>query len=309
MPEYWQQPVTHPLFTDALAQELVETAKVKGRYEVDLNIVSETAKDKAFATRMRFSDSGRCARQIAYDDLGVVPSVWDVTSLHVAFVGTVYHVLLQGAIERRMPGVLVEVKGHVPEANNSGHCDAVATEKVLLDWAADWAGGDVLYELKTKSSYQFDTAVGVMRKAWKRQDPKGPGLEVIIQAGMNAKAHGCETVVIGYVCFENFSIGLAEKTGLRQMDRFMAEWHIPKNVWEPLVAQEIDRLNEVMRLVDQGYLPEREVYGDDRELHIINPEATKPAWNCQYCSHRIQCEDDGPGVVEIPVTIRPAVSA
>lgn len=296
MPESWQFPVNQPIFTDALAQELVDKAKTADR------------KAKAFDTRLRFSDSGRCSRQLAYDDLGVIPEVWDAASLHVAHIGSVYHELLQGAIQRRFPHCQIEVKGRVPECDNSGHCDALADETVLMVVVTDWKGGKTLYELKTKGSYQFDKAVGVMRKSFKRGDPKGPGLEVILQAGMNAKAHNCETVVIGYVCFENFSVGLAEKVGLRQMDRFLAEWHLPKEIWQPLVDREIARLNEVLESVDLGYLPEREVYDEKTwgELTTIAPEDSRPAWNCQYCSYRVQCEDDGPGTVEIPVTIRSA---
>lgn len=304
MPESWQQPVMKPLFTDALAQELVDAAKTADR------------KAKAFDTRIRFSDSGRCARELAYSDLGVEPELWDAASLHVAFIGTTYHELLQGAIQRRFPGCKIEIKGIVPEADNSGHCDAMAEGSVILVVVTDWKGGRTLYELKTKGTYQFDKAVGIMRKSYKRSDPKGPALEVIMQGGMNARAHDCETLVVGYVCFENFSVGLAERVGLRQMDRFLAEWHIPKNVWEPLVEREIERLQEVMQSVDLGYLPEREVYDEDpwyqdhvAELKTIAPEPTKHAWNCDYCSFRARCEEDGPGTVEIPVAIRKTVAA
>lgn len=299
MPETWKFPVMQPLFTDALAQELVDAAKTADR------------KAKAFDTRIRFSDSGRCSRQLAYEDLGAEPEAWDAASLHVAFLGTTYHELLQGAIQRRFPGCQIEVKGIVAEASNSGHCDALADEAIITIVVTDWKGGRVLYELKTKGTYQFDKAVGVMRKSYKRSDPKGPALEVVLQGGMNAKAHDCETLVIGYVCFENFSVGLAERVGLRMMDRFLAEWHIPKSVWEPLTDRETDRLKEVLDAVDLGYLPEREVYDENKwgELLTIAPEGSKPPWQCQYCSFRIQCEDDGPGTVEIPVTLRSAVSA
>lgn len=306
MPESHQWPVEHPVFTDCLAQALVDSAKGSGRYETVLNVLSDSDKATAFATRIRFSDSGRCSRQLAYTDIGVVPEVWDTASLHVAFIGTVYHELLQGEIAKRFPGAQVEVKGIVPEANISGHCDAVVDEASMISVLPDWQGGATLFELKSKGTYQFDKSVGIMRKSFKRGDPKGPGLEVILQAGMNARAHNCETVVIGYVCFENFSVNLAAKTGLRQMDRFLAEWHIPKEIWQPLVDREIERLTEVLDTLDNNYLPEREVYDENNwgELTTIAPEATKPAWQCQYCAHRIQCENDGPGIAEIPVSIR-----
>lgn len=296
MPESWQFPTMQPLFTDALAQELVDAAKTADR------------KAKAFATRVRFSDSGRCSRQIAYDDLGVIPELWDAASLHVANTGTVYHELLQGAIQRRFAGAEIEVKGIVPEANISGHCDAIVDAASMTAVVPEWEGGACLYELKTKGSYQFDKAVGIMRKSFKRGDPKGPGLEVVLQAGMNARAHNCETLVIGYVCFENFSVNLAEKVGLRQMDRFLAEWHVPKDIWGPLVDREIARLSEVLDTVDHNYLPEREVYDENTwgELTTIAPEDSRPPWQCAYCSYRNQCETDGPGIVEIPVQIRGA---
>jgi len=214
--------------------------------------------------------------------------------------GTTYHELLQAAIQRRYPTAEIEVKGIVHEANNSGHCDALVTVN----------GTRLLYELKTKTSYQFDKAVGMMRKAWKRGEPKGPALEVIMQAGFNARAHDCDTVVVGYVCWESYSVGLAAKVGLKNQDRFLAEWHIPKSVWEPLVERETDRLMEILDTVDGGFLPEREVYDEGpwyaeqlAETVVIGPEGTHP-WNCDYCSHANQCLADGPGMVEIPVELR-----
>lgn len=312
MPESWKFPVNQPLFTDCLAQALVDTAKVKGTYDTPVkSIFSDSAKARAFGTRVRFSDSGRCARQIAYDDLGVEQEQWDAASLHVAFVGSMYHELLQAEILKNYPGSQIEVKGIVPEANISGHTDAIVDAASMTAVVDDWDGGSVNYELKTKGSYQFDKAVGIMRKSFKRGDPKGPGLEVVLQAGMNARAHNCETVVIGFVCFENFSVNLAEKVGLRQMDRFLAEWHIPKEVWQPLVDNEIARLRDVLHNVDEGFLPDREVYDENAwgELEVLNPEDSRAPWQCVYCSHRIQCEEDGPGMPEIPVQMRSVVSA
>ena len=286
MPEHWQFPVLEPLFTDALAVELVEQAR-------------GARKPRAFDTRLRFSDAGRCARQIAYDALGVVPAAWDPASIHVAAVGTFYHELLQAAILRRYPGAEIEVKGRLPGLSNSGHADVRAPADAISAVVSNWGGGDVLYELKTKSTYQFDTACGVMRKGWKRGDPKGPGLEVILQAGLNAIANDCQTVVVGYVCFENYSVGLAEKVGLRQMDRFLAEWHIPVEVWRPLADDEIRRLETVLATIDADHLPERHAYDDAGDITILEPEAQKPPWQCQYCSFRTQCEADGPGIVEV----------
>lgn len=290
MPQSWQFPIGQPLFTDSLARELVEQDRNSPR------------KAKAADTRLRFSDAGKCARQIAYDLLGLEGDGMDPASLHVANTGTVYHELLQAAIARRYPGAQMEVKGNLdPVLSNSGHADAYIAADVIANVDPSWDGGDVLFELKTKSTFQFDKAVGVMRKGWKRGTPEGPGHEVILQAALNAEANGCRTLIIGYVCFENFSVGLAEKVGLGQFDRFLAEWVIPYEVWHPMLADEIDRLTHVLDTVDDGLLPERTVYDDDGSLITIDPEAVRPHWRCNgYCSYRYQCELDGPGIVPIP---------
>lgn len=286
MSEDWKIPVSLPLFTDAYAQELIDKAKTEPR------------KAKAFDTRFRFSDAGRCSRQLGYEDLGVEPEVWDVASLHVAAFGTHYHELLQDALQRRYPNVKVEVKSVIVDLD-SGHADALVEIDGVL-----W-----LYELKTKSTFQFDAAVGVNRKAFarKKEGAGGPGLDVIIQGGLNAMANHCDMLAVGYVCFENYSVGLAEKIGLRQMDRFLAEWHIPREVWEPLAHAEVERLKEIAETVDLGYLPEREMFDEDHwgELIVLNPSLSRPHWRCQYCSFRGRCEDDGGGTIPIPVDIRP----
>lgn len=309
--EHWKYPVLEPLFTDALAQEIVEAAKAGVPYSATVEAYSDADKPKAHDTRWRFSDI-RCERQQAYDDLGAPKEVWDAASLHVAFVGSVYHALLQPAIQRRFPGAEVEVKGILPEANSSGHADGVI-DRSILTAVVSWDGGRALFELKSKGTYQFDKAVGIMRKNFCRakEGPGGPGLDVLIQGGMNAKAHGCDTVVIGYVCFENFSVGLARQLQLRQMDRFLAEWHVPREVWLPLVEREILRLQKIGNEIDLGYLPDRLFYDEEDwgQKMILKPENKKPYWRCDYCSYRERCIDDGPGVIEIPVDLRKKESA
>lgn len=286
MPELWQYPVTVPAFVDALAAQIVDEA------------IAEGPKPTAFDTRLRFSGAGKCSRQIAYNALGAPGDGIDPSGLHVAWVGTRYHEWFQAALQKRYPGCEIEVKGHLPELTDSGSADAIIRDVPTL--------GDVAFELKTKSSFQFDQAMGYMRKAWNPTDPKGPAYEVILQAGLNAAANDCTTLVIGYVTFENISIGAAEKLGLRHLDRFLAEWHIPQDVWVPMVDREMERLRFILDCVNFGTLPEREVYGetDDHDLVTLDPEASKVPWFCQYCNFRTQCTADGPGLVPVPVELK-----
>lgn len=292
MPDRWQYPVTVPVITDALAQEIVDAARAAGR------------KPTAFGTRLRFSDAGKCTRAVAYGALGLEGDGIDPSGLHVAWIGTLYHEHLQAALQRRYPGAEIEVKGHLPDVTDSGHADALLSEDVLTAVIPEWDGASALYELKTKSSFQFDKAVGYMRKSWKAKDPEGPGREVILQAGLNALANDCDTLIVGYVTFENISVTAAEKLGLRHFDRFLAEWHIPKDVWLPMVERELDRLHFVLDCIDGGQLPDRNVYADDGDLLEIGPEQVRPHWSCSYCGFRLQCEKDGPGIVPVPVELR-----
>lgn len=286
-PEAWKYPVAEPLFTDAFVSEVIEREATEGR------------KAKAYPTRLRFSDAGRCARAIAYDVLRYPRRQDDAAALHVMAVGTIYHEALQAALLRRYPSAVIEPKGIVESCSNSGHADAVVPETEISAVVPGWQGGSLLYELKTKGTYQFDQAVGILRKQWKPRDPKGPGHSVILQAGLNALAQGCETIAIGYVCFENYSLGLAERAGLRHMDRFLAEWHIGKDVWGPLVDAEIARLSGILATIDGGHLPVRTTYDDDGEWTELDPRAKKAPWQCDYCCFRDQCEEDGAGFVPL----------
>lgn len=279
----WRWPITEPLFMDSHAKELVAKA------------LSEPSKAQAFDTFTRYSAACACSRQLAYSALGVEPDeTMDYAGQIVMDLGTTEHEKLQAAIERRFPGAQFEVPSRHGDLT-SGHCDAYLPPYLL--------------EIKTVGAYAFDKAIGLNRKARKLENPEGPKLSHIVQAGLNAAALGCSVVVIGYLSKEAVSAPLAEQCGMRPIDRILAEWAIPEENWRPLVEAELQRITDAASLVENGYLPER-IEPDDRGVvRTLNPEATSYRdagywWRCNgYCGYRYRCTQDGPGVVPIPVGI------
>lgn len=277
----WRYPVAVPTFTDSYARELVERA------------ASEPEKPQAFDTFTRYSSAGACARQMAYRYLGAPPDrLMDPAGEVVMDLGTMLHELLQDAIGRRFPDAEFEVPtriGHLV----SGHCDAVLAP--------------LLFEYKTVGAYAFDKAIGLNRKGYRMGTPEGPKIAHVIQAGLNARALDCTTLVIGYLSKEAVSAPLAEKVGMRPLDRILAEWEIAEHVWEPLVDKELARIESAYDIVQHGVLPERIEVMDDGSHVVIDPLAQRPHWRCNgYCPFRYRCEEDGPGTVSIPVELRRA---
>lgn len=279
----WRQPVIEPVFTDSHIRELI------------VRHHTQAPKAKAFDTPFRYSDSGGCVRQLAYKALGIEPD--DDTSasgLAVMDLGTMAHEALQEAIGRRYPDAEFEVPTQI-DGLISGHCDAVA----VID------GERTLFEFKTQGAYAFDKAIGLNRKGRKLGSPSGPNTSYIIQAGLNALALGCTQVVIGYFSKEAVSAPLAADTGMRPLDRIVAEWNVPRDVWEPLATAELDRLFSVTEGLDAGLLPPRYYIDDDGSTAEADPGAKYAYWRCRgYCGYRARCEADGPGVVPVPVEIR-----
>lgn len=275
-------PVDRPIFTDALIAELIAEARTAER------------KAQAYPTPFRFSDAGACSRVLAYAALGLEPTEpMDAAGLWVTGLGTMIHEMLQAALKRRYPQARVEIKGLI-ETVTSGHCDAL----VVIN-GVRW-----LYELKTTGGYAYDKATGLNRKGHKRGDPAGPRRGALLQAGLNAMAHECSMVAIGYIAMEAVSMQLAEKLGLTQLDRVLAEWHIPEEVWRPLAEDEIVRQRQILQAIDTGQLPVAQAIDDDGEPEYLDPLARRPSWRCVYCRYRSRCEHDGAHRQQLPDDLR-----
>jgi hypothetical protein len=280
-------PVASPLFVSCLADEIVAARAAAG------------PKPKAHDTLFRYSRAGSCARLLAMDAAGIAETnPMDECGAWVTFLGTLIHEHVQAAIERRFPGAQAEVTSVIVEASVSGSADEVIPPVEALA-VVGWEGGKVLFELKTIGGTGFSQAIGVNRKAYKRDTPKGPRVSAKRQAALNAYANECDTVVVGYLATEAISKGLAEKLGLSDRDRYCAEWWYSREDWEPLAKEEIRRMGAVKALLEEGVIADRWAVEDDGTQKLLNPELARPDWKCLYCGHFDVCKTVGPG--EVPL--------
>lgn len=271
------EPVLHPLLTHLLVEQWVEESNVP--------------KPTAFGTLLRYSGAHGCLRQMGYDAFDAQFSEpVKPASAWVMNLGSLIHEALQQRILARYPEAKVEFKSQAGD-----HVSGSADTFLELTF------GDVLYELKTMGSFPFKKAMGYkgMFKNIKRDEPQGPSSGHVTQAGMNAlgaeKESGkrIEWVVIGVVTYEPIRRDEADAMQISELDRFLGEFHYPREVWEPLALAELARLDEAAADIQAGYLPDRFAVNDEGQEVMLNLEQ----WQCDYCPHLTTCMRDGAGRV------------
>jgi hypothetical protein len=282
------EPIDVPIITNALARELWEK--------------SQTPKPTALGTPLRYSSSFACSRQQGYYAFDAEPTEpMDPAGAWVTGLGTIIHEATQDAIKRAFPSAEFEVASGTEYL--SGSCDALIEVGDLNN--PELNGTHVMWELKTMGTYSFDKQVGWnrMRGEWKY--PEGPALKAIAQAGMNAlgiegsrEGVRIEWVVMGSVGFEALSKNKADKMGVGDYNRFMAEFWIPRFEWEPLAISELKRMEEIHESLTRGFLPDRVARDDDGTFLFLNPNDSKN-WQCDYCAFRTLCSQDGASEVWI----------
>jgi len=250
-------------------------------------------KPQAFNTPFRYSDSGKCARAMAYSSLGYEGEPFDAAGTLVTGIGTYIHELVQEAIAKRYPDAKFEIPTQV--ATSSGHCDGIIETEEY---------GRVLYELKTMNGTGYRRSVGLTTSGFAKNGPEGPRYSTLLQSALNAQANGCDIIIIGHIALEAIGKGMAKRIDLDDWTRFIAEFVIPRKVWEPMADRELNRQRNIVDLLSWGNLPDRYAVGDNGEDLELNPESDK-FWQCGYCSYRDQCVTDGPGE---PVFIREEIN-
>jgi hypothetical protein len=270
----WKIPV-EPRFTQLFVAEIQEENRQRGK------------KPQAYNTPFRYSDSGKCARYLAYSTLGYVGDEFDMPSTFVTTLGTNIHELVQGAIGREYPEAMFEIPTQV--VTSSGHSDGVIPTQDL---------GLVQYELKTMGGTAYKRSIGLNNRGLTA--PAGPRYSAVLQAALNAKANDCDTIIIGHLALEAVSRQVAERVGLSEAQRFISEWVIPKEVWEPLADNEVSRQLFVLEELEDGYLPERVAIDDEGDEITLDPDNAR-FWQCHYCSMKSHCENDGPGRVAVTI--------
>jgi len=275
-------PVTSPRFTHLLAEEMWERAQV--------------GKPTALGTPLRYSSAFACARQQGYYAFDGVPSEpMDEAGAWVTGIGTIIHEAAQDAILRKYPDAEFEVASGTDYI--SGSCDALIPHP-------DGEATHVLWELKTMGTYSFDKQMGWnrMRGEWKY--PEGPAMKAITQAGMNAlgiegtrEGVRIEYVVMGSVTFEALSLTKADKMDVFDYNRFLGEFWIEREIWEPLALAELKRAEGIYKDFEQGLLSDRIAIDDEGNPLALNPNGR--AWQCDYCAFHSVCKSDEEGVISI----------
>ncbi len=295
-------------------------------------------KPTALGTRVRLSDAGACARKIAYVAAGIAKSdPMDLTGVWNTSLGTLLHEQWQEKLEAYVTAwaadaypthrITVEIEpkvGH-DDLDASGHLDAVITVHHAGEYVEDPNTGQgehldivIVYELKTIGGYGFKAAVGRARRG---TPAEGPKTEHQMQAALNGLSRDADQVVIGYLAKECISVNQGKD--LTDLDRFAAEWTLPRDVYEPIAHAEKARLNGILKILDdKGELAARKFPTLDPRAEIVDPttgrwEITRDGtvadtgtwWACGYCSHRTLCATTKPGripVASIPVELRAA---
>lgn len=277
------QPVEAPLFTHLLAEKWAKKA--------------QTPKPTALNTMLRYSGAYGCGRRMGYD--------WfEANYTEPPTPGSIWQALVGTLIGEAQAEAMIEVYG--------GFAELPSKVNEWISGSADWFStttplGPVVYEHKMKSSYAFNKAMGYKRAYGKasRTDPAGAPKDAVAQVAMNAlgieRTHGYEIewVTVGIVSNEVVSVMENAQINVSDYSRFLGEWHLNREVWEPIALREIDRLGEFAETMDLGYIPDRIALDDNSERVFLSPGGAKPPWQCRYCPFVSLCKSDGEGQVRV----------
>lgn len=246
------------------------------------------------SARFRHSDAGKCARAVAFAALDLPPSdPMDLPGTWNTSLGTLIHEAWQDALLHRFSGdVQCEPKVTTMDGAGAGHIDAVITQP---------DGRVSAVELKTVGGYAFKAATGTARKGTPAEGPKH---EHIIQAALNGLAVDADEVVISYLAKECLSVNVADRFAATELGRFLAEWTIDRDTYEPVAQAEEARIRGILDLLDDGTLPARKIPAPDVPAGavIVDPATgrwelsrdgrlvdTGSYWGCLYCAHQTRC--------------------
>ena len=144
-----------------------------------------------------------------------------------------------------------------------------------------------------------------------RGPAEGPRHSALLQGALQrpAAGHGAGRMV--YVAIEKLSDRELAKIGGGEPHRkFLAEWAYTPDQVAALAEPEIDRIGKVLEGLDRSVLGPRHVVGPDVHPRAQVTDPTKGTWmvldadgqvidtgthwECNYCSWRERCIDDGP---------------
>lgn len=250
--------------------------------------------------RFRHSQAGACARAIGYAALDIEPSnPMDLAGTWVTEQGTLIHDAWQEELQRRY-GPEAQVEVVVGSDDRAGHVDAVVSTP---KWVTAIEG-------KSVGGYAYQLAVGAKGRA------EGPRFQAVCQASLNGYEVDADEVVIIYWARDAISVQQARRKNLDSTARFVAEWTLPRERYEPIARLEIERVEQLLLQVDAGQLPARHIPDPELPVNhvIVDPRQgawvelsddgqaidAGATWQCAYCPWLDMCAPTEPGPIPIP---------
>jgi hypothetical protein len=254
--------------------------------------------------RFRHSHAGACARAVGYAALDVEPSnPMDLAGTWVTQQGVLIHDAWQEELQRRYGPASASVEVVVGSDDRAGHVDAVITSSDKV----------IAVEGKSVGGYAYQLAVGAKGRA------EGPRFQAVCQAALNGYEVDADEVVIVYWARDAISVQQARRKNIGPLGRFVAEWTLPRERYEPIAKLEIERVEQLLLQVDGGQYPARHI--PDPELPanhlIVDPRQgawvelsddgqaidAGATWQCAYCPWLDMCALTEPGPIPIPQTL------
>lgn len=259
----------------------------------------ERAEHVSSGALFRASDAGKCARVLAYKAAGIAETdPMDLTGFWNTRIGRWIHDEWQQAVGEALADdptieVAFEVEHRFLDGRGIVRIDALFTRP---GGGAGMRDLVVAYEGKSINGYGFKSAVGKVRRG---TPPEGPRTGAILQGAIGGLCSDADEVVVGNWAKETLS-----GTTYNDVDtlaRFTAEWTLNRDQYEPLARTELERVEGILSLLEDGELAARKIPGVPGE--IVDPSAgrwekrtpqgmladTGTTWECGYCSHRAIC--------------------
>lgn len=263
--------------------------------------------------RIRHSWAAACARQMGYNVLGCeVTEPMGVADFWRLGTGSVIHERWQEVVAVAFPSAEVEKKVVIPEIPSAGHIDLFmpgdpAETSILHEGTDDeviWQKDktpSVSVELKSINGFGFKKAIGA------RGEAEGPRDGAVLQGSLNALAADADEMKIVYLSLENLSPYELKKIGKHEWQRFAAEWTYTRDEYMAIAEPEIKRMQKILAFIDNGQLPPRTTPDMPKGARIVDPMTgswtltdsngdilqSGKTWNCDYCSQRSRCIEDG----------------
>ena len=162
-----------------------------------------------------------------------------------------------------------------------------------------------LLELKSTGAFKFTMAIGA---GWASKEP-GPAYTAVVQAALNAYAHGADTATVVYLPMGSVSRSAIQKAKLPALVQEGVSWTYSREEYEPIAERELARMERIVDLVLGGRVLAPRIVGhpENNEIphdaEIVDPDTGKwqseggagTWWRCSYCLMREACIEAGPG--------------